>query len=145
MPTPLTSWKEIAQYLGKGVRTVQRWERDMGLPVRRPQGRDKGVVFALAEDIDDWLHQQHTTQSDNLKCELGKLRSALSEAVAENDVLRRELKSDIHVALKKAATNTYPQNVLERSAQLERDFTTAKRMFKETIEMSRALRRIRPK
>jgi hypothetical protein len=24
----LTSWKEIAQYVGKGVRTVQRWERE---------------------------------------------------------------------------------------------------------------------
>jgi hypothetical protein len=31
----LTNWKEIAQYLDKGIRTVQRWEQQMGLPVRR--------------------------------------------------------------------------------------------------------------
>ena len=27
-PSVFTSWKEIACYLGKGIRTVQRWERD---------------------------------------------------------------------------------------------------------------------
>ena len=31
----LDSWKVIAAYLGRGVRTVQRWERDEGLPVHR--------------------------------------------------------------------------------------------------------------
>src|SRR4051812_33630088 len=31
----LQSWKEIAAYLKRGVRTVQRWERSHGLPVRR--------------------------------------------------------------------------------------------------------------
>ena len=34
----LSSWKDIAKYMGKGVRTVQRWERHLGLPVRRPNG-----------------------------------------------------------------------------------------------------------
>jgi hypothetical protein len=51
----LTSWKEIAAYLGKGVRTVQRWEIDFGLPVRRPSGREKGIVYALPQELDHWL------------------------------------------------------------------------------------------
>jgi hypothetical protein len=29
----LGSWKEIAAYLGRDVRTVQRWEKKEGLPV----------------------------------------------------------------------------------------------------------------
>ena len=33
----LNTWKEIATYMGRGVRTVQRWERELGLPVRRPR------------------------------------------------------------------------------------------------------------
>jgi hypothetical protein len=37
-PVTLTSWRNIAKYFGKDVRTVQRWERKLGLPVRRPQG-----------------------------------------------------------------------------------------------------------
>jgi hypothetical protein len=33
----LESWGEIASYLRRDVRTVQRWERYHGLPVRRLQ------------------------------------------------------------------------------------------------------------
>lgn len=51
----LNSWKEIAAYLGKGVRTVQRWETQMGLPVRR-LGREGGeIVYALKSEIDAWI------------------------------------------------------------------------------------------
>lgn len=54
----LGSWKEIATYLGKGVRTVQRWERQFGLPVRRPNNNDKGVVCALPHELDHWFAMQ---------------------------------------------------------------------------------------
>ncbi len=50
-----TSWKEIASYLHKGVRTVQRWEAQFGLPIRRPVEKAKGVVQATREDLDRWL------------------------------------------------------------------------------------------
>ena len=53
--TPLTSWKEIATYLGKGVRTVQRWERQLNLPVRRP-GSQRRIVVAVREELDAWVH-----------------------------------------------------------------------------------------
>jgi Tol biopolymer transport system component len=53
----LDSWKEIAAYLGKGVRTVQRWERTEGLPVRR-LGQDRAGVFAYKTEIDSWWEQQ---------------------------------------------------------------------------------------
>jgi phage terminase Nu1 subunit (DNA packaging protein) len=57
-PELLTSWKEIASYLGKGVRTVQRWEQQFGLPVRRPNEKVKGIVHATREDLDVWLRDQ---------------------------------------------------------------------------------------
>lgn len=91
MERPLTSWKEIAQYLGKGVRTVQRWERTFGLPVRRPAAHSKGIVFALAEDLDSWLQQQHEQRNANLNQEIDRLRAALSEVTAENQALRAQL------------------------------------------------------
>lgn len=51
MEAPLTSWRDIARYLGKGVRTVQRWEIESGLPVRRADGTHlKAPVFAIPED-----------------------------------------------------------------------------------------------
>ncbi len=49
----LTSWKEIADYLGITVRTAQKWEQERGLPVRRlPGGR--GRVYALVAELDAW-------------------------------------------------------------------------------------------
>jgi hypothetical protein len=54
--TVLSSWKDIARYLGKGVRTVQRWERHLWLPVRRPNGAlQKSAVVLYRGDVDAWL------------------------------------------------------------------------------------------
>ncbi len=53
--TRLDSWKEIAEYLGRDVRTAIRWEKERGLPVHRVPG-EKGGVFALQEEIEAWLH-----------------------------------------------------------------------------------------
>jgi adenylate cyclase len=50
----LDSWKEIASYLKRGARTVQRWEREDGLPVHRlPHGK-LGSVYAYPGELDAW-------------------------------------------------------------------------------------------
>ena len=51
----LSGWKDIANYLDKGVRTVQRYEYDLNLPVRRPAGRPGGSVLATKGDLDQWV------------------------------------------------------------------------------------------
>jgi hypothetical protein len=51
----LSSWKEIAQYFNRGVRTVQRWETDLGMPVRRPHGGSRTAVMAIREELDAWM------------------------------------------------------------------------------------------
>jgi hypothetical protein len=56
----LNSWKEIAAYLGRGVRTVQRYERELGLPVRRPRGTPRSAVLALTDELDNWLRTAPT-------------------------------------------------------------------------------------
>ena len=61
----LGSWKEIAAYLGKGVRTVQRWENDLGLPVRRPDGAAKGVVYASTDELERWLARRWGKRADS--------------------------------------------------------------------------------
>jgi phage terminase Nu1 subunit (DNA packaging protein) len=50
----LNSWKEIAGYLGCGVRTAQRWE-ESGLPVRRAPGGRKSSVMAFRSEVDVWI------------------------------------------------------------------------------------------
>jgi hypothetical protein len=54
-PQIFNGWKEIANYLGKGVRTVQRYERELALPVRRPAGKPRGSVLAVRAEVDGWL------------------------------------------------------------------------------------------
>jgi hypothetical protein len=51
----LDSWKAIAEYLGRDVRTVIRWEHERRLPVRRVPGAKRSAVFAHADEIDRWL------------------------------------------------------------------------------------------
>ena len=53
----LSSWKQIATYLSRGVRTVQRWEETLQLPVHRV-GSDRGPVFAYECEIDGWLRRR---------------------------------------------------------------------------------------
>lgn len=52
--TTLNSWKEIADYLKRSVRTVQRWEARFGLPVRHRAGK-RTSVFAIQAELDSWL------------------------------------------------------------------------------------------
>lgn len=51
----LNSWKAIAAYLDRSVRTVRRWEAGEGLPVHRHMHASQGSVFAFADEIDKWL------------------------------------------------------------------------------------------
>ena len=50
----LDSWKAIAEYLRRDVATVTRWEKSLGLPVRRVAGVGRSV-FAYTSEIDEWL------------------------------------------------------------------------------------------
>ena len=51
----LDTWKEIAVYLNREVRTVQRWEKREGLPVHGHFHMRGRTVYALKEEIDVWL------------------------------------------------------------------------------------------
>ena len=50
----LNGWKDIAGYLGKSVRAVQRWERHFGLPVHRIKTPTGQVVYSFQSEIDAW-------------------------------------------------------------------------------------------
>jgi TolB-like protein len=66
----LDSWKEIASYLRRGARTVQRWEREEGLPVRRLPHEKLGSVYAFKHELDGWFaargaRPEHPTAADS--------------------------------------------------------------------------------
>jgi len=53
----LDSWKEIATYLRREVRTVQLWEKHEGLPIHRHFHKRLGSVFAWRSELDHWKSQ----------------------------------------------------------------------------------------
>lgn len=58
----LESWKAIAAYLNRSVTTVQRWERDEGLPVHRLQHDALGSLYAFKHELDRWREGRSTSE-----------------------------------------------------------------------------------
>ena len=72
-PVMLNSWKEIASFLNRGVRTVQRWERDLQLPVHRIGKGKRSPVYASAPELKFWVATSgvnHTPQGLTLERKL---------------------------------------------------------------------------
>lgn len=68
----LDGWKAIASYFGRGVRTVQRWEIELHLPVRRIDTGRGQVTYAFVDELDRWR-------------ESAGVRKATSESAASAD------------------------------------------------------------
>jgi hypothetical protein len=51
----LNGWKEISNYIKRSVRTVQRWEARLDLPVYRPALKDRSAVVAFSDELDRWI------------------------------------------------------------------------------------------
>jgi hypothetical protein len=90
----LSSWKEIAKFLGKGVRTVQRWEREIGLPIHRPAGAERGRVLALESELRDWVEsgqKQQPITGETSDPRMVELMTALAAARVKIECLQREV------------------------------------------------------
>jgi vancomycin resistance protein YoaR len=127
----LSGWKEIANYLGGGVRTVQRYECELGLPIRRPAGRSRGSVIATKAEIDAWisasplreafrlsLHAMDSTETvKGLKqqvTELHRLREETAQLRDEMSASRKALKASIHLLRESLALTTEDPQLFSR-------------------------------
>ncbi|MEK7403961.1 MAG: hypothetical protein AAB225_02540 [Acidobacteriota bacterium] len=65
-PDRLESWKEIAAYLRRDARTVQRWEQTKNLPVHRLPGGKQPRIYALRSGLDAWWNSRgiHVAQEE---------------------------------------------------------------------------------
>lgn len=92
----LTSWKEIANYMGKGVRTVQRWEATLGLPVIRPSDSHSGIVMARPSDLEAWLESGRQRLHPNLdghSKKEGDLRATFTACLQDLRRYHREVRT----------------------------------------------------
>jgi len=99
-PEILNGWKRIAKYLGKGIRTVQRYEQELGLPIRRPIGKLHGSVIATKVELDGWItarplrgsfQSQATSEQDPFLNALAELRRLRLENAELRDKLGKSL------------------------------------------------------
>ena len=63
---PLQSWKEIAAFLERDVRTAHRWEKRAGLPVRRHTDGKRSSVYAYPSELESWRSARPLQADDGL-------------------------------------------------------------------------------
>jgi len=85
----LDSWKAIATYLNCGVRTVQRWEKTEGLPVRRHLHQTHATVYAFVPDIDRWRQERSDLVAQADARETDSAEQGLVRFVGRADELTR--------------------------------------------------------
>src|SRR5262245_40477269 len=79
----LDSWKEIAAYLRREVRTLHRWEAQEGLPIHRHLHKERGSVYAYKSELDSWWNNRRAvlerpTTAVESKGRTGRLRLVLA-------------------------------------------------------------------
>lgn len=62
--TQLSSWKEVAAFFNATPRTVMRWERERGLPIRRLPGDARSRVYANVSELKAWLDSNAAAVTD---------------------------------------------------------------------------------
>ena len=87
----LSSWKEIADYLGCDERTCRRWELDYGLPMHRMEGAARSRVYAYKDELDAWRKSRlNSTETAVGTPALGPSRDRPENALAVRDYRHKE-------------------------------------------------------
>jgi hypothetical protein len=123
-PQFLSGWKEIANYLRKSTRTVQRYEHQIGLPVRRPVRKPRGAVIATKAELDGWVKASPIREvfglpGRNVKEQFRSSTISLKHAVAEMTALRdqmHELRADMRRSL-----HVLRESVFDLQEELDRN------------------------
>src|SRR5690242_13948988 len=84
----LQTWKEIASELNCGIRTAQRWERTLGLPVRRLGTGPRARVVAFKDDLQRWLRD--SAKANAMQKKAGLLQS-MTELLARGPSSTRQI------------------------------------------------------
>lgn len=102
----LNSWKEIAEYFDRGVRTVQRWEHELGLPVHRIGKGPRSPVYALAAELNFWLGTSGALR-DRKRLQAPPRKQTQDKPSTYES--RRRLLADVHALAQSIAENSARQ------------------------------------
>ena len=102
----LTGWKEIGNFVGRGVRTVQRWQTELELPVHRVRNSPRSSVFAFKSELDWWMRERAMNNPSTPR--LVPHEHQTNFAIQEAHVLKtrcRSLNIDLHQQLQSLIHN----------------------------------------
>ncbi len=127
-PVVLNSWKDIAAFLKCGVRTAQRWERDLNLPVYRPRPGKRGPVCAFPNEIRMWMQQKKTERRELARAflnnsaitvshELTHLGADLVRKTAANTRLQKEYAARLLETIKTMRAKIEDRSKIGRGGQ----------------------------
>jgi TolB-like protein/Tfp pilus assembly protein PilF len=79
----LDSWKEIAVYMNRDVRTIQFWEKGEGLPIHRHMHKARGTVYAYKLELDAWRETRRLQRERRRKIENSSLGAQLDVSLCK--------------------------------------------------------------
>ena len=131
----LQGWKEIAAELDRSVRTVQRWEQKLDLPVHKLGNGSGSPVFAFKDELHSWLRananegkptnaessqatslNQHGESFARRRAALEKIKNSTAQITASEPAIIRSLNA--FFALKAANNNSPVCNQCQTTTRL---------------------------
>jgi hypothetical protein len=125
----LNGWKEISNYIERGVRTAQRWEALLGMPVYRPAMKDRSAVVAFSDELDSWISR---TTPDARDANSKASKEALARVRDNVSALTR------HTAELSSQTRAL-QEQLRRSLELHRNRNASRMQIRPAVATSRSV------
>ncbi len=107
----LSGWKQISNHIQRGVRTAQRWEALLGMPVHRPALKDRTAVVAFSDELEHWLSR--TSPDAREEC------VAMNDKEKSNESLLRVL-DDMGVLVRQSWELIYQMRVLQEQPRRSR-------------------------
>jgi Tfp pilus assembly protein PilF len=101
----IQGWKEIAAYFARNERTVKRWEKVRGLPVRRIPGQGRANVYILVSDLEDWLDPETSHGPRSGEQVADRLSVDLPRSVAAEDRVAATMPYEAGHAIPDAGSN----------------------------------------
>jgi hypothetical protein len=125
----LNGWKEISNYIERGVRTAQRWEALLGMPVYRPAMKDRSAVVAFSDELDSWISR---TTPDTRDANSKANKEALARVRDNVSALAR------HTSELSSQTRAL-QEQLRRSLELHRNRNASRMQIRPAAATSRGV------
>jgi hypothetical protein len=95
----LNGWKEISNHIERGVRTAQRWEALLGMPVHRPALKDRSAVVAFSDELDRWISRLSDGESQDLLARVttnvNRLAYHTTEVASRTRALQKQLRRSL--------------------------------------------------